>query len=175
MTRRLLLAPLAVALLAAPAQAATQNLTIARAVDRDCGARQLPAASSGAARTTFTAPADGTVRARLRGASRAGDWDLAAFDSARKLISGSAAFRSNELVEVHLRRGARITLQACRRSGRGRSLPLRVDFTKVNFAALTQPGNVSLVSVPITGAARCTRSSRSGSTSRTTSRAAAPA
>lgn len=154
MTRRLLLAPLAALLLAAaPAQAATRTLTASRAVDRDCTARVLPSKSRGVTSTTFRAPAEGTVRARLLGKPRDGDWDLVAFDSAGKKITGSAAFEANELVEVNLRRDARITLQACRVSGRGRSVPLRTDFAKVDFEALEQPGTESLVEVPIAGPA----------------------
>jgi hypothetical protein len=146
MTRRLLLAPVAALLVAAPAQAeTTRTLTAPRAVDRDCTAKVLPS-RAGVATTRFVAPAEGTVTARLRGT---GDWDLAAFDRKGRLIAGSAAFRSNELVQVNLRPGARITLQACRVSGRSRSATLSTDFANFDFESLEQTGPTSLVEVPI--------------------------
>ncbi|HVL96198.1 MAG TPA: hypothetical protein VM266_10105, partial [Solirubrobacteraceae bacterium] len=96
--KRLLLGPLAALLLvAAPAEAATSTLTAARAADRDCTSR-LQAGRAGVATKTVTAPAEGTIRAQLLQRRGAGDWDLAAFDSAGTLIAGSKAFRSNELV-----------------------------------------------------------------------------
>jgi hypothetical protein len=147
MTRRLLLGPLAALLLAAPAPAATQTLTAPRAADRDCTTPARPGRS--VVRTSFVAPREGTVTARLAGGARSGDWDLAAFDRRKTLIAGSSAFRADELVEVNLRRGARITLQACRVAGRGRSVPLRVGFHAVDFESLGQHGPVSLVEVPI--------------------------
>ena len=66
MTRRLLLGPVAALLLAAPAPAATHSLTATRSADRDC---TTPAkASRSVVRTPFTAPAEGTVTAHLKGA-----------------------------------------------------------------------------------------------------------
>ena len=147
MKRRLLLGPVAVLLSASPAPAATETLSAARAVERDCTARPLPG-RAGVVTRSFSAPAPGTLSARLRGPR--GDWDLAAFDSAGALIAGSSAFRANELVKVNLRRGARVTLQACRRAGRARSVPLRTSFTRVDFGALRGGGPVSLVEVPVT-------------------------
>jgi hypothetical protein len=150
MTRRLLLGTAAALLLAAPASASTttHDLTAARAVDRDCAA---PArAGRSVVRVPFTAPAQGIVTARLQG--RRGDWDLAAFDRDGTLIAGSSAFRANEVVEVNLLRGARITLQACRVGGRGRTVPLRVDFSRFDFSTLRQSGPVSLVEVPVASA-----------------------
>jgi hypothetical protein len=146
MTRRLLLAPVAVLLLAAPAQAATKTLSAARAADRDCTAKVLPG-RTGVTGTRFVAPAEGTVTARLRGT---GDWDLAAFDRKGRLIAGSSGFRTNELVQVNLRPGARITLQACRVSGRSKSATLRTDFANFDFETLEQAGPTSLVEVPLT-------------------------
>jgi uncharacterized membrane protein YgcG len=151
MTRRLLPGVLVALAVAAPAQAATKTLSVARSADRDCTARVLSSAKSGVARTTFTAPAEGTVRAQLTGSRRAGDWDLGAFDSKGRLIAGSKGFNANELVEVHLRPGARITLQACRLSGKGRSAKLRTTFSAFDFESLQQSGPVQLVEVPISG------------------------
>ena len=87
MKARLLPAALLALAVAAPAQAATKTISVARAADRDCTARVLTG-KSGVSRTTFTAPAEGTLRAALTGTARSGDWDLAAFDS----IIGSVAY-----------------------------------------------------------------------------------
>ena len=147
--KRLLLGPLAALLLvAAPADAATSTLTAARAADRDCTSRLQPG-RAGVATTTVTAPAEGTIRAQLLQRRGAGDWDLAAFDSAGTLIAGSKAFRSNELVHLHLRKGARVTLQACRVAGRGRAIRLRTDFARFDFESLLQKGKTMLVDVPL--------------------------
>jgi hypothetical protein len=148
MTRNLLLGSVAALLVAAaPAQAATKTLSVDRAVERDCTARVLTG-KAGVKATSFTAPAEGTVTARLQGGSRSGDWDLVAFDSAGRMIQGSSAFRADEVVAANLRKGARITLQACRVSGRGASVPLDVGFDAFDFETLRQRGPVSLVEVP---------------------------
>ncbi len=147
MTRRLLPGAIAVLLFAAPAQAATKSLSVARSADRDCTAKVL-SGKSGVASSRFTAPAEGTVTARLAGR---GDWDLAAFDSKGTMIVGSKAFGANEIVEVNLRRGARITLQACRVSGRGKTAKLHTSFDAFDFETLRQSGPVQLVEVPVSG------------------------
>src|SRR5687768_16558037 len=108
MTRGLLPGVLAALAVAAPAQAATKTLSVARSADRDCTAKVLSSGTSGVARTTFTAPAEGTLRAHLAGSPRSGDWDLAAFDSRGRLIAGSKAFFANEIVTANLRPGARV-------------------------------------------------------------------
>jgi hypothetical protein len=148
MTRRLLLAPAAALLLAAPAQAATKTLSSPRAVDRDCTAKVLTG-RSGVTTTRFVAPAEGVLTARLRGT---GDWDLAAFDRKGRLIAGSSAFAANEMVQANLRPGARITLQACRASGRAKSATLTTGFAGFDFESLNLKGPVSMVEVPLTGA-----------------------
>lgn len=149
MTRRLLLPALAALALAAPAQAATtKTLSSPRAVERACTVGLLDG-RAGVATTNFTAPRDGTVFAHLDGSGRKGDWDLVAYDSAGTMITGSLGFRANEIVEVHLRKGARITLQACRQSGRGATVPLRVEFTGVDFERFAQKGPTRLVEVNV--------------------------
>ncbi|HYH58308.1 MAG TPA: M14 family zinc carboxypeptidase [Thermoleophilaceae bacterium] len=147
--RRLALGALVSLLLAVPAHASVKSVSAERPADRDCTARAVSGAP-GVTTSSFTAPADGTLRARLLGGGENGDWDLAAFDSAGTLIAGSSAFRANELVVVHLRRGAQVTLQACRIAGRGARVPMRTNFTKVNFNALDRSGPVSLVDVAVT-------------------------
>jgi hypothetical protein len=148
MTRSLpLLASLGALLAAAPAQAATTTLSADRAVQRDCTARVLTG-KAGVVTSRYTAPLEGTVNARLSGT---GDWDLAAFDREGTLIAGSSAFRANELVEVNLRKGAVITLQACRVAGSSRTAKLRTSFGQFDFETLKTTGPVSLVEVPLAG------------------------
>ena len=151
MTRRLLPGVLAALAVATPAQAATKTLSVARSADRDCTAKVLSTGKSGVARTAFVAPAEGILRAQLAGSRRAGDWDLAAFDSEGRLIAGSKAFFANEVVIVNLRPGARVSLQACRVSGRGRSVPLETSFSRFDFETLQQTGPIQLVDVPVSG------------------------
>ena len=143
MLRRSLPAAVLALGLAAPAQAAT-TLNAARTADRDCSARFVGDRASVDA-TTFRAPREGTLRARLNGT---GDWDLAAYDAKNVMIAGSKAFRSNELVEVHLRKGATVKLQACRVAGRSRSVRLTTSFSPFDFETLEDP-QLSLVEVPI--------------------------
>ena len=151
MTRRLLPGVLAALAVAAPVQAATKSITLARSADRDCTAKVLPAGTPGVARSVFTAPAEGVLRAQLAGSGRSGDWDLGAFDSRGRLIAGSKAFFANEVVTVNLRPGARVTLQACRVSGRRSSVPLTTSFSSFDFETLQQTGPIQLVDVPVSG------------------------
>jgi len=144
MLRRLLPVAVLALGLTAPAQAAT-TLTSSRTADRDCTARYV-GDRTGADTTTFRAPAEGTVRARLT--AKSGDWDLAAFDRENTMLSGAKAFRSNELVVVHLRKGATIKLQACRLSGKSRTAKLTTTFAAVDFEKIKTP-KLSLVQVPI--------------------------
>jgi hypothetical protein len=132
---------------AAPAQAATKTLSVTRSADRDCTARVLTG-KSGVTTSRFTAPAEGTLRAHLTGK---GDWDLAAFDRRGALIAGSKGFNANEIVDVNLRPGALVTLQACRVSGSARSAKLRTGFSDFDFESLEQTGPVQLVEVPVAG------------------------
>jgi len=149
MKLRLLTAVAGATVLAAPAQAATTTtLKADRAVARDCTARVLDG-RAGIATHTVTAPAEGVLSARLRGS---GDWDLAAFDRAGKLIAGSSAFRANELVKVNLRKGAVVTLQACRVAGATRSVALSTSTRGFDFESLIQKGPSLMVEVPLTAA-----------------------
>ena len=78
----------------------------------------------GVVRRSFTVERPSLVRARL--GARRGDWDLAIFQARdRRLVGGSAGFRSREFAEGFADRG-RLIVQACRRKGGSRSARLRM-------------------------------------------------
>lgn len=93
----------------------------------------LTADADSCAATRWTAPADGVLTAHLRGA--AGDWSLAASDASGRRLAASDAFRANELVQVGVRRGRAVTLEACRKSGAAAAL-LRTQFARVDLDAV---------------------------------------
>lgn len=125
----------------------TSTLSADRAVRQDCLAGAL-AGRAGVARTTWTAPADGVLTARLRGGS-AGDWDLAAFDSRGRHLAGSAAFASSEVVQVALRRGTTVALQVCRRAG-GPTVPLTTQVARVDADAFAKANRATIRVVRVT-------------------------
>ncbi len=87
------------------------------------------------------APARAIVSVRLR--SR-GDWDVAVFGAMGRLVAGSASFGGNELAEGFVRRGERLTVQACRFRGSAGSARLAIRFTRV---ARRGRGTVQVVDV----------------------------
>ena len=80
-----------------------------------------------------------SVRLRSRG-----DWDVAVFGKRGRLVAGSASFGGNELAEGFVRKGERLTVQACRFRGSARSARLSIHFTRV---AKRAPGRVQVVDV----------------------------
>jgi hypothetical protein len=154
-----LLAP-AVALVAlapaTPAAAATskprvlptieRTTSVAVAQKRVCSA--APAAGRGVDSLAWTAPDDGHVAVRLRG-SRRSDWDLALFDGVtRTKLDGSSAFGSNEVATTRVKAGQPIRIQTCRRTGRQRSVPLKIDFTAIRETLPTYKLQLVKVEVP---------------------------
>ena len=133
---RHLLAALAVALVI-PAAAAQAAPTALPAVKRSLSASGTTKAScyqglrsgNGIATTTYSAPMAGFVDVRSSGTR--GDWDLALYDARNphRALQGSNAFDSREVVQSWATPGQQFTLQACRRSGAGTSLPLAITFT----------------------------------------------
>src|SRR4029450_7103878 len=114
-TRPLLGALLGSLALAGPATAATHTVTAGTSVARPCH-RELASSHAGRDLIRAKAPARGLVSVRLR--SR-GDWDLGVFGRRGHQVAGSAAFGGNELASGFVRRGERITVQACRFRGGG--------------------------------------------------------
>ncbi|MDQ3742100.1 MAG: hypothetical protein M3389_14260 [Actinomycetota bacterium] len=107
--------------------AVQQTFTAAVAKKQTCSAR--PATGRSVDFAAYRAPADGLLKVHLRGSSRS-DWDLALFDAATsRKLSGSSAFGSNEIVSAVLKSGQTVRVQACRRSGAQRAVPLSFQFT----------------------------------------------
>jgi murein tripeptide amidase MpaA len=148
----------ALAVLAAPAPAATTTPRVLPSVERtvaidDAQRRDCRTEASGArgvATRSWTAPDDGFVAARLHGSDDS-DWDLALFDTATgRKLDASLAFRSNELVTTQVVRGQKLTVQSCRRTGRDAAVPLTIDFT----ALLVEAPKHKLQLVEITASTR---------------------
>ena len=113
--------------LGVPAAGAAETVTAGSAVTRPCH-RAL--ASNAAGRDAFrvTAPSRGLVSVGL---SSAGDWDVAVFGPKRRLVAGSAGFAGNELAEGFVRKGERLTVQACRFRGDAATAKASVRFTAI--------------------------------------------
>jgi zinc carboxypeptidase len=130
---------LGVLLLAAPAAAdaapsvvgaRTLSVTIAETERQDCVTRSVGGA--GVARRSVTARAHGFVSARLDGPGRA-DWDLALIGGGRVLNAGAGP-SADEVADARVRRGQRITLQVCRRSGAGDRGTIRVRWVRADLS-----------------------------------------
>ena len=126
--------------LAAPATAGSQTVTAHTAVARPCH-RDLAGAGAGRERLHVRAPVRGLVSVRLR--SR-GDWDLGVFGAGRRRVGGSASFGGNELASGFVRRGERLTIQACRFRGDAPSARVAIGFTRV---PRHRPERISVVDV----------------------------
>ncbi|MGH2986001.1 MAG: M14 family zinc carboxypeptidase [Solirubrobacterales bacterium] len=113
----------------AGAQSFSERVTATDSSDRSCtGALRDDAA---VAKHTITAPAAGSIRARLSDAS--GDWDLGVFDAATgETVAGSAQAGSRELAEGFVLARERLVVQACRLEGAGSAAGLDVDFARVD-------------------------------------------
>ena len=107
------------------ASAAGSTVHAGDAVSRSCHARYVRGAP-GTDVLRVTAPSTGLIQARLRGR---GDWDLGVFDRrTRRMVAGSAGFRTNELAEGFVRRGQRLLVQACRYRGSAASARLSITY-----------------------------------------------
>jgi hypothetical protein len=117
-------------------------VSVRAAAERSCGA--FAGAGRGVVQRTVSSPSSGWVSARLDGPP-AGDWDVAVFSSpGGRLVASSSSFGSAELAEGLVGRGERLTVRACRRSGRGSTARLAVSVLPV---APAKPEKVSLVNV----------------------------
>jgi hypothetical protein len=67
----------------------------------------------------------------VRSSGTKGDWDLALYDvrNSHRAVQGSNGFDSREVVQSWATVGQKFVVQACRRSGRGTTLPLSITFT----------------------------------------------
>src|SRR5918997_164949 len=126
---------------AAPAAGASHTLVADSAIARPCH-RDVSTAKAGRQLIRAKAPARGLVTARLKSA---GDWDVAVFGRGGRLVAGSASFGGNELASGFVRRGERLTIQACRFRGAARSARVSVRFTRI--AKRVRDGKFSVVDV----------------------------
>jgi hypothetical protein len=106
---------------------ATQTVTAAGSVARPCH-RDVSSSASGRDLVRTRARARSIVSARLK--SR-GDWDIAIFGANGRLVAGSASFGGNELAEGFVRKGERLTIQACRFRGDAGSARVAIHFARL--------------------------------------------
>ena len=112
-------------LVLAASAGASQTVTATGAVARSCH-RDLASSTSGRDLVRTTARSRSIVSARLK--SR-GDWDVAIFGAKGRLVAGSASYGGNELAEGFVRKGERLTIQACRFRGNAGNARVSVHFT----------------------------------------------
>ncbi|HEV7845434.1 MAG TPA: M14 family zinc carboxypeptidase [Thermoleophilaceae bacterium] len=109
------------------------------------------------ARRRLTAPRTGYLTARLK-AGR-GDWDLAVFARGRRAPVAESAYRGSvEVAAGFVKRGQRLTVQACRRSGGAATARLSVVLER----ASPSRGHLSMVRVFTPTASRARALSRLG-------------
>jgi Zinc carboxypeptidase len=149
MTRLPALGALLLAAPAAHADTSTLRVTVPEAKRQDCVTR--PVTGAGVAHRSVTAPADGFVSARLDG-PRAADWDLALIAHGDVLNAGAGP-SADELADSRIRRGERVTLQVCRRSGGGSRATVRVRWVRSDLSPDGGDGyKLRLVRVPLDSA-----------------------
>src|SRR5688572_29535038 len=125
----------------------TSTLSVRDAVARNCVARPLQG-RRGVATSRWVATTDGQVTFRLAGT---GDWDLAVFDRTGNLAGSSAGFNANEVAQVGVRAGTELLVQACRRTGRAKSVTLTSQLARVDWSTVVgaAEGKVSMVKVAV--------------------------
>ena len=124
----------------AASAAASQTVTAGTSVARPCH-RDISSGTAGRDLVHATARSRSIVAARLK--SR-GDWDVAIFGAKGRLVAGSASYGGNELAEGFVRRGERLTIQACRFRGNAASARVSINFTRL---AKRKQGKVQVVDV----------------------------
>ena len=108
------------------------KVSVAGAQRVSCATRSLTGGA--VSRRTVTAPADGSVTARLAGPASS-DWDLAVVDSKTgNVLNGSAELGSTEIATTAVRRGQKLIIQSCLRKGSARTVSQSVQFTKAKLA-----------------------------------------
>jgi len=127
-------------LVLAASAGASQAVTAAGSVARPCH-RDIASSASGRDIVRTTARARSIVSARLK--SR-GDWDIAIFGAGGRLVAGSASFGGNELAEGFVRKGERLTIQACRFRGNAGSARVSTHFTRL---LKRQRGSIQVIDV----------------------------
>src|SRR5690349_5535601 len=92
------------------------TLTAPVAAQRTCSAELAAPGAAGVVTRRLTIATGGLLEARLGGSPTGDDWDLSVFNALTgRLLGGSAAFGSNELVQAPVTPGDVLVVQACRR------------------------------------------------------------
>ena len=148
--RRLI--PIVAALfLAVPGPAGAEDLPgasidVPRAVDAACTDRLRPA-GGGVAHHRLRAPSTGYLTARLQGGS--GEWELAVFRAgADDPVAGSTFRGADEVAAGRVDAGDDLTVQACRRAGRGSRAELTVELDEFDAAEANETASLVRVSAP---------------------------
>ncbi|HEX6117755.1 MAG TPA: M14 family zinc carboxypeptidase [Solirubrobacterales bacterium] len=134
---------------ALPASAAaleTRGLDVAAPAARECAGELHPAATPGIARERWTAPAEGYLTLRLGGDPYSPDWDLAV--RRRGSMAASTNSGSAERVNLWVRAGDRVAIQACRLAGGDRRVPLTIGLYEMAIPAASGE-RISLESVAL--------------------------
>ena len=96
-------------------------------------------------------PTDGYVTVKTFGPDSS-DWDVGIVDrKTRRTLNGAAGLGSTEVASTQVRKGQRLSVQLCRRSGTAASIRVRVQFTKVDLTESSY--RVRLVRVKVASAA----------------------
>ena len=110
---------------------------------RSCAVRTVTGSS--ALKRALTAPADGYLTVRTSG-SATSDWDLGITDrTTGHLLNGSASMTSTEVATTTVRKGQKLAVQVCRRSGTSEGVSVSTQFTKATLGGGT--GTMKLVRV----------------------------
>ncbi len=144
---------------AAPAAASQpilrERLIVPATADVSCSQRSHPGV--GAAAVHLTARGGGYLTARL--AAPSGDWDLAVLRrSGGGAVAASAYRGATEVASGFVRRGDRLTVRACRRSGRARMARISVSLERISARSLRR--RTSLVRVATSSASARRRLAR---------------
>jgi zinc carboxypeptidase len=134
---------------AAPASASELLLRdrsiVAKAASSTCSERSQGGA--GTARTSLTAPANGYLTARLGASS--GDWDLAVFrGSGGEAVAASAYRGATEVASGFVRRGDRLIIRACRRTGVARRARVSVALERIGPGRAGRRASLVRVATP---------------------------
>jgi hypothetical protein len=106
---------------------ASQTVTSAGSVARPCH-RDISTSVRGRDLVRTRARSRSIVSARLKSH---GDWDVAIFGAGGRLVAGSASYGGNELAEGFVRKGERLTVQACRFRGNAGRARLTIHFARL--------------------------------------------
>jgi hypothetical protein len=145
---------------ASAAELLRQRVTVDQSVDASC-MTSLRTGGAGYVQRQFTVPATGQLVARLRGGAGAGDWDLAVFRrGGGEAVAASAYAGADEVAGGYGFRDEQLTVQACRRSGRGSAADLVVELAPIDTSP--QPATATLAEVATPTAARKRQLTRLG-------------